>query len=103
MPSSRPRLCDRLRSGQPTTLALGTAGTVVGVPDLNEWRIGANTFWTPVSGLNIGVEVLYAKLDSKGRVAVPSLYLAAGASSGFFRPAADADLWEGRLRIQRDF
>ncbi len=85
-----------------TTLALGTAGTVVGVPDLTEWRIGANTFWTPVSGLNIGVEVLYARLDSSGRVAVP-FATAAGTATGFFRPAEDADLWEGRLRIQRDF
>jgi Porin subfamily len=86
------------------TLAAGTAGTVVGFPDFNEYRIGANTFWTPVSGLNIGVEVLYAKIDPKGRVAVPQFNLAGvAANPNFFVPRSDADVWEGRLRIQRDF
>jgi hypothetical protein len=53
--------------------------------DFDEWRVGANTFWSPVSGLDIGVEVLYANIDV----------------SGF--DLEDEDRWEGRLRIQRDF
>ncbi|MBL0404706.1 porin [Microvirga aerilata] len=53
--------------------------------DFDEWRVGVNTFWTPVSGLNIGVEVLYANIDVQG------VELEA------------EDRWEGRLRIQRDF
>ncbi len=33
--------------------------------------IGANTFWSPVPLLNLGIEVLYTKLDPKGRVFIP--------------------------------
>jgi hypothetical protein len=53
--------------------------------DFDEWRVGANTFWTPVAGLDIGVEVLYANIDVQGV------------------NLEDEDRWEGRLRIQRDF
>ena len=52
-----------------------------------------------MSGLNIGVEVLYAQADYKGRVfeAVGSSLLKAG------HLTSDIGAIEGRLRIQRDF
>ncbi|MGO4388463.1 porin, partial [Microvirga sp. 2YAF29] len=53
--------------------------------DFNEWRVGTNVFWQPVSGLDLGVEVLYASQDPRGL----------GVRSG--------DSWEGRVRVQRDF
>jgi hypothetical protein len=53
--------------------------------DFDEWRVGVNTFWTPVSGLDIGVEVLYANIDVDGV------------------NLDDDDRWEARLRVQRDF
>jgi hypothetical protein len=55
----------------------------------------------PVSGLQLGVEVLYTKLDPKGRVLVP-VTNATGTEIGL-QSAGDEDTWEGRLRIQRDF
>jgi hypothetical protein len=60
-----------------------------GIPslfDFTEWRAGSNVIWSPVSGLDIGVEVLYSNLDPRG----PNLGL-------------DNDTIEGRLRVQRDF
>jgi hypothetical protein len=54
--------------------------------DFNEWRAGSNVIWSPVSGLDIGVEVLYSNLDPRGIVGND-----------------DDDAWEGRLRVQRDF
>ncbi|WP_230531204.1 porin [Microvirga roseola] len=55
--------------------------------DFREWRVGTNVFWQPVAGLDIGVEVLYANIDSDG-----------------FTPAGvENDDFSGRLRIQRDF
>jgi hypothetical protein len=84
------------------TIAAGTAGTVTGVVDFNEYRIGTNTIWMPVTGLALGVEVLYAKVDPRGRVAVP-ITNAVGDATGFFKPSGSEDIWEGRLRIQRDF
>jgi hypothetical protein len=53
--------------------------------DFNEWRVGTNVIWQPVSGLDLGVEVLYANQDPRGVT---------------FR---GGDAWEGRLRVQRDF
>ena len=84
------------------TVAAGTAGTVTGLVDFNEYRIGTNTIWTPVSGLQFGAEVLYARVDPRGRVAVP-VTSANGGSTGFYKPTSSEDIWEGRLRIQRDF
>jgi hypothetical protein len=53
--------------------------------DFREYRLGANLIWQPVSGLDLGVEVIYANVDLRG-------------------PGTnDGDGWEGRLRIQRDF
>ncbi|MBF9232241.1 porin [Microvirga alba] len=72
--------------------AITPAGFVTGLNDFNEWRVGTNVFWQPVSGLDIGVEVLYARIDPRGRVALPG-NVSAGSDSA----------WEGRLRVQRDF
>jgi hypothetical protein len=84
------------------TLAAGTAGTAIGFVDFNEYRIGANTFWQPVSGLNIGVEVLYTNIDPKGRIAVPVTNFL-GRETTLVKASGGEDIWEGRLRIQRDF
>ena len=55
--------------------------------DFTEWRAGSNLIWSPVSGLDIGVEVLYSNLNPRGIVGTDD----------------DDDAWEGRLRVQRDF
>jgi hypothetical protein len=57
--------------------------TVIG--DITEWRAGANLFWSPVSGLDIGVEAIYANIDVDGI------------------DLDNDDRWEARLRVQRDF
>ncbi|MBM6594337.1 porin [Microvirga pudoricolor] len=59
--------------------------------DFNELRVGTNVFWQPVSGLDIGVEAMYVKLD-------PRTFVGTGL------PINSADhAWEGRVRVQRDF
>lgn len=84
------------------TLAAGTAGTVTGLLDFNEYRVGTNTIWTPVSGFQIGAEVLYTRVDPRGRVAVPITTIA-GEPTGSFKSTGSDDIWEARLRVQRDF
>jgi hypothetical protein len=59
--------------------------------DFREYRLGANIFWQPVSGLDLGVEVIYANTDLRGVVETTGL--------GF----RDSQGWEGRFRVQRDF
>jgi hypothetical protein len=84
------------------TAAAGTAGTVNGIVDFTEYRVGTSTVWQPVTGLLLGVEVLYTRVDPRGRIAVP-ISNAAGVVPGLFKPTSSADIWESRLRIQRDF
>jgi hypothetical protein len=83
-----------------TAVAAGTAGTVTGLVDFNEYRLGTSTIWRPVSDLQLGVEVLYINLDPRGRVAIPATD---ADSTGAFRSAGSEEAWETRLRIQRDF
>jgi hypothetical protein len=64
----------------------GRTNAFFGIDDFREYRIGGNTIWSPVSGLNIGLEVIYANVDGRG--------------TGAFRGDSAT---EGRLRIQRDF
>jgi hypothetical protein len=41
-------------------------GAVLGCnPDFNVWAIGSRTIWNPVPNLDIGVEVVYTKLEQK--------------------------------------
>ncbi|MGO4573908.1 porin [Microvirga sp. 2TAF3] len=68
------------------------AADLVGLTDFNEWRVGTNVIWQPVSGLEFGAEVIYVRLDPRSRVALPD-----GSSIG------SDSAWEGRLRVQRDF
>ncbi|MFO7309841.1 MAG: porin [Pseudomonadota bacterium] len=60
--------------------------------DFKIWTVGTNVIWSPVSAFDIGVEVLYQKLDPKGRVVLPT-----GVSK------SSVDIWEARIRFQRDF
>ena len=63
-------------------------GPVLGVTDFREYRIGGNVIWSPVSGLNLGLEVIYANID-RNRVAR--------------FPGQNDSGTEGRIRVQRDF
>ncbi|KQU51661.1 hypothetical protein ASG72_09045 [Bosea sp. Leaf344] len=70
-------------------------GAATGQTDYKEFRVGSNLIWSPVSGLDIGVEVLYAKLDPKGRVADSN-------RGGTFTLGSDDSL-SARFRVQREF
>ncbi len=83
----------RVEFGGAAQIVNPVSGVVSGLSDFNELRIGTNVFWQPVAGLDLGVEVIYAKLDPRGRVIDPVNGLTTGSESA----------WEGRLRVQRDF
>lgn len=75
--------------------AIAAYSTVDGFATINDfkiWTVGTNVIWSPVKAFDIGVEVLYQKLDPKGRFIFPN-----GSSK------SDVDVWEARLRFQRDF
>lgn len=66
------------------------------VVDTTEWRVGTNLIWSPVKDFDIGVEVLYANVDPKGRITVLN-------NGALLIGKGSEDLIEARLRIQRDF
>jgi hypothetical protein len=81
--------------GTYTSVEFDNAGALVGLADFDAWQLGGNLIWSPVSGLDIGVEVLYSRLDEP-RIVNPATGLLVGGGG-------NDDVWQGRLRIQRDF
>jgi hypothetical protein len=75
------------------------AGVVARPLDPKELIVAGNLIWTPVSGLDIGVEVLYTRTDLRQAVLAVN---DAGARVGPGTVKGD-DAWAGRFRIQRDF
>lgn len=67
--------------------------------DPKELIVAGNLIWSPVSGLDIGVEVLYTRTELRDSVLAVN---DAGARVGPNFIKSD-DAWAGRLRIQRDF
>lgn len=104
----------------------GTAATCTGDQrnfNPKELLLGANLVWSPVAGLDIGVEVLYSRMEYGRRVndaknaglsaAAAGVLAAQGNPGALGNPAVSGynmtrlrksdDAWTGRLRIQRDF
>lgn len=81
------------------TLANQAVPGVIARPlDPKELIVAGNLIWSPVSGLDIGVEVLYTRTELKQAVLT-------GTDLGGRGPGTikSDDAWAGRLRIQRDF
>jgi hypothetical protein len=72
--------------------------------DFNVWAIGTRTIWNPVPNLDIGVEVVYTKLEQKMDANLVRLNFAGagGRAAGLYTPG-DQDVWSGILRWQRNF
>lgn len=67
--------------------------------DPKEFLAVGNLIWSPVSGLDIGVEVLYSNLQVRSPVGIVNN---ANVRSGVLGIKSE-DSFSGRLRIQRDF
>ncbi len=81
------------------TALVDAAGTpIVRSLDPKELIVGANLIWSPVSGLDIGVEVLYTRTELKAPV-----FATANSGARTLGPIKSDDAFAGRLRIQRDF
>jgi len=103
-----------LAAGIATTTMVSTAagaapnfatGPVIGCnPDFNYWGVGSRTIWNPVPNLDIGVEVVYTKLEQKMDPNTVRLNFggAGGRAAGLYVPQ-DQDIWSGIFRVQRNF
>jgi hypothetical protein len=75
----------------PIVLGVATAGSVA---DVTWWHVGTNVTWSPVAGLDLGVEAVYRVVDPSGRIVDATNPL---------RNVSNDDALEFRFRIQRDF
>jgi hypothetical protein len=84
-------------------------GFGVGCADWQALQIGSRTIWNPVTNLDIGLEVMYTKVETAfgggrancaGAGCVPGL---APAGIPVVHNIQDNDVWSGILRIQRNF
>ena len=83
-------------AGQISTATLATCN-----PDFRTAQIGVRTIWSPARQFDIGVEVLYTRLDQNhvGFWNVGSV----GARPAGGYTAQDQDTWSGTVRFQRNF
>jgi len=69
-----------------------------GTSNASEWRVGLQNVWSPVSGFDIGLDVMYVKLNQR-QVLTPAQAAALSALGLKKNP----DAIEARLRFQRTF
>jgi hypothetical protein len=70
-------------------------------PDFRVYQFGHRTIWNPVANLDIGVEVLYTRLDQR-HVGFWNLGTSGSRQAGFYE-AQDQNTWSGAFRVQRNF
>jgi hypothetical protein len=84
----------------------GASGTAVTGcnPDINVWGVGTRTIWNPVPNLDIGVEVVYAKIETKHDPSTVRVNFAGagGRAPGLYVPSSE-EVWSGIFRWQRNF
>jgi hypothetical protein len=86
------------------TTAVGGAGQLQAVQncnfDFSTMQVGANTIWSPVRNLDIGVEVLYSRIETHlGQVAIGQT---GARPAGVYNTGAN-DTWSATVRFQRNF
>ena len=75
-------------------------------PSFSIWQAGTRTQWNPVSQLDIGVDVLYSRLNTmdlnNGTNAITTTSVIGGRPAGVYT-LSDADVWSVMFRVQRNF
>jgi hypothetical protein len=74
-------------------------------PGFSLWQVGTRTQWNPVSQLDIGVDVLYSRLNGfdVGNATNTISTAAVGARPAGIYTLTDADVWSVMFRVQRNF
>ena len=69
---------------------------------VNVTQVGLNTIWSPVKNLDLGVEVIYSKVDGSlpATAGIISGTTTAGTVTAF---GGSTDVWAGGFRAQRNF
>jgi hypothetical protein len=81
-----------------TSLCPATAGS--NCLNWSVWQAGTRTQWNPVSQLDVGVDVLYSRLNTEFSGATTA-FTVPGGKAGL--TASDQDVWSVLFRVQRNF
>jgi hypothetical protein len=82
-------------------LNTGVCGPFGSCLSWSEWQVGSRTQWNPVSQLDVGVDVLYSKLNSE-LTSIPGDTTVIPGKSGALN-FADQNVWSVMFRVQRNF
>jgi hypothetical protein len=91
------------------TIVCAARGFAANCADWNAWQVGSRTIWNPVTNLDIGLEVMYTKIETAfaggrtGCAPAAGCLLALGTGTPAIVNIQDNDVWSGILRIQRNF
>jgi hypothetical protein len=83
-----------------STVCGATPGATANCLNWGVWQVATRTQWNPVSQLDVGVEVLYSKLDSEFAGSTTTFTVP---GAGAKMTAADQDIWSVMFRVQRNF
>lgn len=72
-----------------------------GCADWSAWQMGSRTVWNPVANLEIGVDVLYTKVNSAFQGA--TFNVAPNGGTAYAQPVGDGSVWSAIFRVQRNF
>jgi hypothetical protein len=72
-----------------------------GCADWSAWQAGSRTVWNPVANLEIGLDVMYTKVDSAFQGA--TFNVAPNGSSAYAQPVGNGSVWSAIFRVQRSF
>jgi hypothetical protein len=84
----------------------GTGARAVGCnPDFEVWGVGLRTIWNPVRNLDVGLEVMYTKLETSHAAGTNVTYAGnqLGRAAGTYNAAHSDDTWSALFRVQRYF
>jgi len=87
------------------TLAGATLTSNTGCsPDFNLINVGVRTIWNPAAQFDIGVEVMYNRVETKYDAGIVALNFAGagGRAPGLYAPSSE-NVFSGILRFQRNF
>ncbi|MDQ0503606.1 porin [Xanthobacter agilis] len=83
-------------------VAVNVPENTVGAFDVNVAQAVANLVWTPARNLDIGVEVIYSRVDGEVPLANRAATTATGAAT-YATTGGSTDVWSGGMRVQRNF
>ena len=92
------------RIGAPNTPLNGTTVALGCNPDFNVWNVGVRTIWNPAPQFDVGVEVMYTRIETKNDPNQVALNFAGagGRPAGVYLPSSES-VWSSILRLQRNF